>query len=83
MSNTAFIPTQLVVQLDNNIQPPQWGAPVILGGVTLILDQAGNTMYQPAYVQRPVSAADITPDILQATNNQLAAIGLKLERVEA
>lgn len=83
MSQSAFIPTQFVVQFQNDFQPPQWGAPVLLCGLSVVVDDAGKPVYQPAYIQRPISQADLTPDILQALNNQLAAIGFKLERVEA
>lgn len=83
MNHSAFIPTQFVLQLPNDFQPPQWGAPVLLCGLSVVVDDAGKPVYQPAYIQRPISQADLTPDILQALNNQLAAIGFKLERVEA
>ena len=81
MNHSAFIPTQFVLQLPNDFQPPQWGAPALLCGVSVVVDGTGKPIYQPAYVQRPIGQADITPEILEALNTQLAAIGYHLAKV--
>ena len=81
MNHSAFIPTQFVLQLPNDLQPPQWGAPALLCGVSVVVDGTGKPIYQPAYVQRPIGQADITPEILEALNTQLAAIGYHLAKV--
>ena len=81
MNSSAFIPTQFVVQLENTLQPPQWGVPALLCGVHVIVDDTGTTLYQPAYTQRPAAGADITDDYMQAINAQLAKVGLQLSKV--
>lgn len=82
MTQSAFVPTQFVVQLANNFQPPQWGAPALICGVQVVVDGAGNPLYQPAYQQRPVGAVDFTPEILESINHQLKTVGLVLSKVE-
>lgn len=83
MSQSAFVPTQFVVQLLNDFQPPQWGAPVLICGAHLVIDDKGQPLYQPSYRQQPAGNSDFTPEILEAVNTQLAKVGLVLSKVPA
>lgn len=82
MTQSVFVISQFVVQIENNFQPPQWGAPVLIGGVQVVVDATGNPVYQPAYQNKPVGAADFTPEVLEAVNHQLAKVGLTLSKVQ-
>lgn len=80
---SAFISTQVIIQLDNQVQPPQWGAPVIISGANVVTDQTGQLLYQPAHMQRPMGADEFTPETLSALNAQLGKLGLEIRKVEA
>lgn len=74
---------QLAIQFPNPVQPPQWGAPVLLTQVALVVDAQGAAMYQPAYHSQPAAAEDITDELLVAMQEQLAAVGLAVSRLPA
>lgn len=80
---SAFVPVSFVIQLDNQIQPPQWNAPVVITGANVVTNAAGALVYQPAFTQRPMSEEEFTPEYLQAINSQLNKLGLQMTRVEA
>lgn len=82
MSQSAFIPTQFIVQLLNDFQQPQWGAPALICGAHMVIDGQGQPLYQPAYMQKPAGAEDFTPEVLEAINTQLAKVGLVLSKVQ-
>lgn len=71
----------LTVQFANPVQPPQWGAPVLLTQVGLVVDDKGNAVYQPAYSQMPAAPSDITDELLAQLQVQLAAVGLTVARL--
>ena len=71
----------LTIQFDNPIQPPQWGAPVLITHIGVVVDEAGNALYQPAYQPMPAVAEDITDEVLTALKKQLAAVGLSVARI--
>lgn len=73
----------LTVQFANPVQPPQWGAPVLLTQVGLVVDVNGNALYQPAYSQMPAAASDITDEMLAEMQKQLVAVGLTVTRLPA
>lgn len=81
-SQSIFVPVQIIVQLDNAVQPPQWNAPVLLGGANVVTDQAGSAIYQPAFTQRPMAASDVTDEMLVALSAKLAELGLQVSRIE-
>ena len=72
----------LTVQFPNPVQQPQWGAPVLLTQVGLVVDDKGTPLYQPAFSQMPAAPTDITEEILVELQTALEAIGLKVERVQ-
>lgn len=73
----------LTIQFNNPVQPPQWGAPVLITQATLVLDAQGSALYQPAYHSQPAAAEDITDELLVALQEQLAAVGLAVSRLPA
>lgn len=73
----------LTIQFNNPVQPPQWGAPVLITQATLVVDAQGNALYQPAYHSQPAAAEDITDELLVALQEQLAAVGLSVARLPA
>lgn len=75
--------SNLTVQFPNNIQPPQWGAPVLITQICVITDANGNALYQPSYQAMPASAEDISDEMLAALQQQLAAVGLTVARTGA
>lgn len=77
-----YIPTQIVIQLENQIQPPQWQAPVLIAGVNVVTNDAGQALYQPAYSQRPMSSEEFDEGNLAAINAQLGQLGLEIRKVE-
>lgn len=83
MSQSEFVPTQFIVQLLNDIQPPQFGgAPALICGAHVVVDVEGKPLYAPAYMQKPAGSYDFTPEILEAINTQLAKVGLVLSKVQ-
>ena len=82
MSQSVFITTQIVIQLPNDLQPPQWGAPVLVAGLHVVLGDKQTPIFHPAHVLRPVGASDIDDAILQSINSQLAKLGLAMVRTE-
>lgn len=75
------IVVNLTIQFNNPVQPPQWGAPVLLTQVALVVDAEGNALYQPAYHSQPAAAEDITDELFAALQQQLAAVGLAVSRM--
>lgn len=78
-----FVPSQIVIQLENQVQTPQWGAPVVISGCNIVTDKLGNPLMQPAFSQRPMAEDEFTEEYLQAINSQLMKLNLKLSRVES
>lgn len=77
-----FIATKIVIQLENQVQSPQWGAPLLLEGANLVLDADGKAVYAPAYIQRPMAGDEFDESTLQGLNSQLAKLGLEIRKVE-
>lgn len=75
-----FIPINVAVQLDNTVQPSNWGAPLVLLGASIVTDSEGKILYQPAFVQRPMAPEEFTDDILEKLNSKFSEAGLKLVR---
>lgn len=74
----ALVPINVVFQIDNPVQPPAYGAPVLLTYVSVVLDNGGKAIYQPAPVQVPASSEDFTDDVLASLNSKLFSLGLKV-----
>ena len=74
--------TAVVLQFDNPVQPPQWGAPALMSTVSIIADDAGTALYQPTHLSQPAVSEDFTPEILETINLQLSKLGLELTRKE-
>ena len=75
-----FVATKVFVQLDNPLQPPQFQAPVMLEGANIVVDDNGNTLYQPAFIQRPMAKEEFTDQTLSDLNAKLGLLGLELVR---
>ena len=75
------IVVNLTIQFNNPVQPPQWGAPVLLTQAALVVDAEGNALYQPAYHSQPAAAEDITDELFAVLQQQLAAVGLAVSRM--
>lgn len=72
--------TQLTIQLDNPVQPMQWGAPVLITSVVVVTNDAGQSIYQPTHHVQPAVDEDITDELLAALQAKLGAIGLDVTR---
>ena len=70
----------LTFQFPNPVQPPQWGAPVIVTHIGIVTDEAGAAIYQPSFQQMPAVAEDITDEVLAALQQACAAVGLVIDR---
>lgn len=68
------------IQFENPIQPPQWGAHVILTSVAVVTNEEGVQIYQPSYLQQPATSDDITDEVLAALQTRLAILGLNVSR---
>lgn len=77
----ALVPLNVIIQIDNSMQAPAFGAPVLISNLSVVVDAEGKPLYQPAHLQMPASADDFTEDFLQALNNKLGLLGLKLSKV--
>ena len=71
----------LTLQFDNPIQPPQYGAPVMLTSASIVTNAGGTALYQPAYTTVPASPEDVTDEMLAAIASRLAALGLSVARL--
>lgn len=71
----------LVIQCDNPLQQPQYGAPVLMTTATVITDAVGQPMYQPAFMNMPASEQDISDEVLNLLKEKLAVIGLSVDRI--
>ena len=78
----AIVPLNVIIQIDNNIQQPVFGAPVLISNLSVVIDDEGKPLYQPAHLQMPASPDDFTDDMLQALNNKLSQLGLRLVKDE-
>lgn len=74
------IPVNLTVQFPNEVQPPQWDAPVLIMQASVVTDINGQAVYQPAFTQVPAAESDITDEMLARLQHQLAAVGLTVTR---
>ncbi len=73
----------LAFQFPNPVQPPQWGAPVIVTHIGIVTDETGAAIYQPSFQQMPAVAEDITDEVLTALQQSCAAVGLVIDRKPA
>ena len=78
----AIVPLNVIIQIDNSIQQPVFGAPVLISNLSVVIDDEGKPLYQPAHLQMPASPDDFTDDMLQALNNKLSQLGLRLVKDE-
>lgn len=76
----AIVPINIVIQLDNPVQQPAYGAPVLMTAANMLVDEAGASVYQPAHTQMPAAPEDFGDDMLQAINHKLRPLGLRIER---
>ena len=76
----ALIPINIVFQIDNPVQAPAYGAPVLLTYVSVVVGEEGKTLYSPAPVQVPASTEDFDDELLQVLNNKLQLLRLKVVR---
>lgn len=82
MSRNVYIPTQVIIQLENQIQPPQWGAPLLIAGANVVTNDQGQLIYQPAFTQRPVAEEEFTEEMIQTLNMQLNKLGLVIQKTQ-
>ena len=73
----------LAFQFPNPVQPPQWGAPVIVTHIGIVTDDTGAAIYQPSFQQMPAVAEDITDELLAALQRSCATLGLVIDRLPA
>lgn len=73
----------LQINLDNQFLPLPFGQGVTMNVVQVVTDAQGRVVGQPAHQVQAVVPDDLTPELLVALNDKLAAVGLKLERLNA
>jgi len=71
----------VVIQLENSLQPPQFGAALIFSQFTTLIGADGKPITTPAFSPIPVDADDMTDDLVAAMNEQLARVGLFIGRL--
>lgn len=69
------------IQFENPVQPPQWGAHVVLTSASVVTSDEGAQIYQPSYTQQPATPEDITDEMLAALQNRLSVLGLAVSRI--
>lgn len=71
----------VVIQLENSLQPPQFGAALVLSQFTMLVGADGKPTTTPAFSPIPVDADDMTDDLVAAMNEQLGRVGLFIGRL--
>lgn len=81
MQRNTFL-VNATIQFENPVQPPQWGAHVLLTSVAVVTNADGVQVYQPTYSQQPATPSDVTDELLAALQSRMAVLGLKVSRIE-
>lgn len=71
---------QIMIQLENAYQPPQFGAPVLMTEINVVKDGENKPIYQPSFITKIAVPSDITDELVAVLNERLAAIGLTVAR---
>lgn len=71
---------QIMIQLENAYQPPQFGAPVLMTEINVVKDGENKPVYQPSFITKIAVPADITDELVAAINERFSAIGLEVKR---
>lgn len=77
-----FAITEVVVQLENQVQPCKFKAPVLVKGLNIVVDDSAKVVYESADMVRPMATADFSDEIIQAINSQLSKLGLELTKIK-
>lgn len=73
----------ITVQMPNPLMQMSFGMPVYMTHLQTITDADGKQVGNPLPQQTPIIPSDVTPELLDAINTQLATIGLKLGKIDA
>lgn len=77
-----FAITEVVIQIENQVQACKFKAPVLVKGFNVVVDGNGKIVYDAANMERPMSSTDFDPEILQALNSQFRKLGLELTKIK-
>lgn len=77
-TTNTFTLTQVLIQMPNEFQPAQWGAPVLIAGVHVVTGPDGAPVHPPAHIQRPMASDEFTPERIEQINTQLASLGIQI-----
>lgn len=80
--NNLYVPTKIIIQLENTLEKPTYGAPVLVSGFNVVIDNTGKIKYEPVVVTRPVADTEFDENILSALNAKLEELNLMLIRKE-
>lgn len=71
----------ITIQIPNQLVNMAFGHPVFMTHLQTLTDAEGKQIAHPTQQQTPVVPADMTPEMLDAINAQLASIGLTMSKV--
>ena len=74
--------TEIVIQLENQVQPCRFKAPVVVKGLNIVVDDKSTVVYEPAEMIRPMASLDFNDEIIQAINHQLSKVGLHISKTK-
>lgn len=77
-----FAITEVVVQIENQVQPCKFKAPVLVKGLNIVVDDSGKVVYESTDMVRPMATSDFSDEIIQAINSQLSKLGLELTKIK-
>ena len=77
-----FAITEVVVQIENQVQPCKFKAPVLVKGLNIVVDDSAKVVYESADMVRPMATSDFSDEIIQAINSQLGKLGLELTKIK-
>ena len=77
-----FAITEIVVQIENQVQPCKFKAPVLVKGLNIVVDDSAKVIYEAADMLRPMSTSDFSTEIMQAINAQFRKLGLELTKIK-
>lgn len=72
----------ITIQIPNPLMGMSFGMPVYMTHLQVVTN-GDQQVGHPTQQQTPLVPADMTPEMLALLNEQLASIGLKLEKVSA
>lgn len=71
----------MILQFDNPLYPPQFGAPALLTTASVITDENGVAQGQPQMHPQAAISTDITDVVFDSIQSKMNLLGLRIERI--